>query len=170
VWIHVTCFLANVRAINEKNGRTLVGSLANLDQLKVLDLRGPLDDKFRDLANLEYLDLRSNTLAHRRHRSLRPWDISRSCATCTWEPTHFPVPFLPLWATRPSLQFLALNNNGLAGSVPSSLSKLTSLEYLFLDDDDDDNNNNNNNNIISGGIPNSLTKLAALKELILNNN
>jgi hypothetical protein len=80
------------------------------------------------------------------------------------------VPFLPLWATRPSLQFLALNNNGLAGSVPSSLSKLTSLEYLFLDDDDDDNNNNNNNNIISGGIPNSLTKLAALKELILNNN
>jgi Leucine-rich repeat (LRR) protein len=72
------------------------------------------------------------------------------------------VPFLPLWATRPSLQFLALNNNGLAGSVPSSLSKLTSLEYLFLDD--------NNNNNLSGGIPDSLTKLAALKELILNNN
>jgi hypothetical protein len=41
------------------------------------------------------------------------------------------------------------------------LSKLTSLEYLFLDDD---------NNNISGGIPNILTKLAALKELILNNN
>jgi Leucine-rich repeat (LRR) protein len=72
------------------------------------------------------------------------------------------VPFLPLWATRPSLQFLALNNYGLAGSVPSSLSKLTSLEYLFLDD--------NNNNNLSGGIPDSLTKLAALKELILNNN
>lgn len=63
---------------------------------------------------------------------------------------------LPLWATRPSLQFLALNSNGLAGNVPSSLFKLTSHEYLY--------------NKLSEGIPNRLTKLADLKELTLNSN
>ncbi|MBN8821875.1 MAG: leucine-rich repeat domain-containing protein [Spirosoma sp.] len=58
-----------------------------------------------------------------------------------------------------SLQYLYLNDNQLAGSIPLSLSALTNLQYLYLF-----------NNQLTGSIPTSLSALSNLQDLYLYNN
>ncbi|KAL6583245.1 hypothetical protein OROMI_005323 [Orobanche minor] len=63
------------------------------------------------------------------------------------------------WAGVPYLQILDVSNNGFAGRIPDSFSRLTRLKRLGL-----------SRNSLSGSVPASLGSLAGLEEMYLDSN
>ncbi|TYH72359.1 hypothetical protein ES332_D05G250200v1, partial [Gossypium tomentosum] len=134
-WFGVHCKGDSVSRIN----LTSYG-VKELD-LSINGLFGTIPPQINRLSNLTYLDLSYNQLSGR-----TPPQIGQ-------------LIHLKTLHLLESLEELALQNNYLNGSIPSSLGNLANLTYLYM-----------LNNSLSGNIPSEIGNLSSFQELYIGNN
>lgn len=155
----------NLSDNNLPDGMELPNEIGRLTKLKTLLLRaaikkgkklGYLPGEFRQLTNLEKLDLSENNIDYwfpiqfTHLASLKYLDVSDNDMIGE---IHQALGNLT------NLEYISLTKNKLTGNIPASLAKLTNLEYLDL-----------RSNWLSGEIPREIGALTRLRHLDLSAN
>ncbi|KAJ3692016.1 hypothetical protein LUZ60_012366 [Juncus effusus] len=143
-------------------------SLSNASLLGDIELMGnsfsgSIPSIFGNMLNLYYLDISYNNLEA---RNPEDWDFMVSLVNCTGL-QNFDIGYNLLGGMMPdslvnlsrSLNYLALGNNLIQGSIPSGIGNLVNLTYLDM-----------SNNLLVGVIPVGIGNLLILQTLDLSEN
>ncbi|KAJ1375385.1 Serine/threonine-protein kinase, active site [Sesbania bispinosa] len=146
---------------------TISPSLAQLDQLKVLNLSfnhlgGGLPVEFSKLKQLKFLDVSHNMLSGPvtgHFLVCSPLNSSKDLHTLDLSANHFGGGLEGLDNCTTSLQQLHLDSNSFSGILPDSLYSMSALEQFSV-----------SANNLSGQLSNQLSKLSSLKSLVVSGN